>query len=89
MISEITNVVRMTLPSSPIRSIAAAAFWSLAGEITLARPPPMPLAAAITRPIAPIFPAVSRCSLVNMAIADASDPLTKPAKSPRNGAIAG
>ncbi len=61
----------------------------MAGEITLANPPPIPLAAAISSPDAPIFSAVVRWIPVNMAIADVSDPLIKPDISPRNGATAG
>ena len=43
-----TTAVLMTSVSSPMRSIAAAAFWSLAGEMTEARPPPIADAAAMT-----------------------------------------
>jgi hypothetical protein len=39
-------VVLMTSVSMPMRSIAAAAFWSLAGDITEASPPPIAEAAA-------------------------------------------
>jgi hypothetical protein len=61
MTSEMTKVVRSTCASSPIRSMLAAAFWSLAGEITLASPAPIPLAAAIRIPAEPIFSAVMGC----------------------------
>jgi len=46
MMRLITAVTLRTFPSSPIRSMIAAAFWSFAGEITEASPPPMPPAAA-------------------------------------------
>ena len=89
MISEMTKVTRRTPASSPMRSMAAEAFCNLAGEMTLASPPPMPLAAAMSNPAAPIFSAVERCNAVNMAIEEVSEPLTNPPNSPRNGAMNG
>ena len=66
MTSETTNVVRITCASSPMRSMLAEAFCNLAGEMTLASPPPIPLAAAISSPAAPMRSAVERWSGVNV-----------------------
>jgi len=86
---ETTKAVGMTLLSSPIRSILAAAFCNFAGDITDASPPPKPLAAATNNPMAPICSATVRWVLVSMAIEDASDPLIKPPSKPRYGAMTG
>jgi len=72
IVIEIAAHTGITFPSSPMRSIVAAAFCSLAGDITLASPPPMPLAAATSSPSAPIFSEVVRWSLVRIASDDAS-----------------
>ena len=60
-----------------------------AGEMTLAKPPPMPLAAATRSPLAPILSAVARCRSVSMAMDEVSEPLIKPPSSPRKGAMTG
>jgi hypothetical protein len=65
MTREMANVVGITCASSPMRSMLAEAFCSLAGEMTLASPPPIPLAAATSSSAVPMLSAVERCSSSN------------------------
>ena len=84
----ITVVVRSTFPSSPMRSIIAAAFCSPPGDHD-ASPPPTALAAEAAasdtrggRARAP----VSMWKRLSMAMALVSEPEMNPASSPRYGA---
>ena len=77
---------RNTAFSSPRRSMVADAAISLAGPKTEASPPPMPAAAAMSRPLAPIWLAAERLRPVSMAMDELSEPLITPANNPRYGA---
>ena len=88
-IRAIGTTTRITLDSVPRLSMVAAAFCSLAGEMTLANPPAMAVPAVTTRAFTLSNFEVRMLYLVNSAIVDASLPLTKPPSSPRKAAAAG
>ena len=90
-IMENTKAIFITLCSSPILSIEAAAFCSLAGEITLANPAPNARpAVTIIRPSVdrPRFLAVESEYFANIAIVEASLPVINPPNKPINDTIA-
>ncbi len=87
--NEMGSTILITLDSTPILSIVAAAFCSFAGEITLARPAAIAVPAVTIKGLTLSISEVIILYFVKRAMADASLPLTKPPSKPRKAATPG